>query len=307
MTQTKKLLPWPVMGGSNCLIATHWPPDVDGLACSSAWYHLAMAMQPSSCIALYTPTPIPTRLKWITEGVSLTNRLSDSEYDQCLILDSTPDTERTLLPEKWLTNMTERLWIVDHHKEKHGSRFPSVACAFIEQGLYHPLFFASIWSDSRRLVFEPGNALRYLAKLFADGLDNSEMDRQIRLLEPRRPEILFRDIVERTEVIISRQIDGLGIALVVSSVMPWRHDDTILEVREWLVHYADFVVVIDKERDQVSMWSSAGQDLSLGRIAASQLKGGGHPHMAGGSLCGMAPTEIGERILHQISRQLKER
>ena len=142
--------------------------------------------------------------------------------------------------------------------------------------------------------------------MFSAGLDDTEVSRQQKLLEPRRPEVLFRDIVERTEVVLSRKIEGIGTALVVASSRPWRHDDTIHEVREWLLHYADFLVVIDQKRDRVSMWSSGGQNLGLGDLATSLLGGGGHSHMAGGSLGDASPSEIGSRILAAVARYFQD-
>ncbi len=309
MDWTDDRLPWPVIDGRSCLVATHWFPDVDGLACASAWLHLARAMQPNARIALFTPTPVPERLAWLVEGVTLEDGRSLATFEACLVLDCTPESKRTRLPEGWIRERATvgRIWCVDHHGSEGLAGSPALACAFLDQGLHHPLFFASIWSDTRRLAYHQGDAVRYLAKLFSGGLDDAEASRQQQLLEPRRPEVLFRDIVERTEVVLSCEVDSVGTALVVASSRPWRHADTIHEVRELLLHYADFLVVIDRERDRVSMWSLSGQDLGLGEVASAMLGGGGHPHMAGGSLGGASPSEMGERILAAVARHARKR
>jgi len=307
MNPTKKQLPWPVLQGQSCLVATHWPPDVDGLSCASAWFYLAKAIQPTARLALYTPSAVPKRLSWIVDGVTFEEGSTISDFDSCLVLDCEPVSERTQLPQSWLheRNRLGHIWCVDHHGDSVESNSPALACEFIDHGLYHPLFFASIWSDTRRLSFDQGEAVRYIAQLFTAGLDNIEVSRQQQLLEPRRPEILFRDIVERTEVVLSKDIPGIGTALVVTSSHPWRHADTIHEVREWLLYYADFLVVIDQERDRVSMWSSNGQDLGLGKLATSLLGGGGHSHMAGGPLGGASSTELGTRIFEAVARYVQ--
>ncbi len=308
MSKVDYKLPWPVFHGQSCVVATHWAPDVDGLACASAWLHLARDMQPNTHVALFAPTAIPERLQWIVDGITTVGASALSDFDRCLVLDCEPESERTQLPQDWLDEKEREghVWCVDHHSDFIETQSPALACSFIDQGLHHPLYFASIWSDTRRLAFDQREAIRYISKLFSAGLDNIEISRQQKLLEPRRPEVLFRDIVERTEVILSRKIEGIGTALVVASSSPWRHEDTIHEVREWLLHYADFLVVIDQKRDRVSMWSTDGLDLRLGDLATSLLRGGGHSHMAGGKLGDASPSEMGSRIIGAVARYLQD-
>ena len=143
MTPINDQLPWPVLQGRNCLVATHWPPDVDGLACASAWFHLTKAMQPNAHVALFTPMAIPERLLWIVEGVTFVEGSALSDFERCLILDCAPLSERTQLPQDWLheKNREGHVWCVDHHGDSVENRSPALACAFIDQGLHHPLYF----------------------------------------------------------------------------------------------------------------------------------------------------------------------
>lgn len=305
MSKARAPLPWPVGAGRTCLLATHWPPDVDGLACAAAWYDLALKKQPGARLALFAPTDFPDRLEWLVQGMETVGGAHLQEFDKCLVLDCLPEAARTRLPAHWLAERAAQghVWHVDHHDGASSAPpTPALACAFIDQGLFHPLFFSSIWSDTRRLSFHQAEAVHYLAMLFAAGLDNGEVLRQQQLLEPRRPEVLFRDLVERTEVVLSKQVDGVGSALVVASVEPWRHADTIHEAREWLLHYADLVVVVDRARGKVSLWSSTGRDLRLGEAAKIVLGGGGHGHMAGGPLGEMSARLAADRLIACVAR-----
>ena len=305
MISGENVMPWPVLSGRTCLIATHWPPDVDGLACAAAWYDLAKTGQPAARLALYVPDDCPRRFEWLLDGMEQERGPELQGFDRCLVLDCRPEPNRTRLPEGWLASRAAlgRVWHVDHHDEGPNSGVtPALACAFIDQGLYHPLFFSSIWSDTHRLSFHQSEAVGYLVQLFSAGLDDSEVARQQRLLEPRRPEILFRDVVERTEILRSTEISGVGSVLVVASAEPWRHEDTMHEVREWLLHYADLVVVIDTSRGRVSLWSSSGRDLGLGLIATRVLGGGGHAHMAGGPLGDALPSTVADQVISAVGR-----
>ena len=303
MIYSKRLALWPVENGSSCLVATHWPPDIDGLATGAAWCLLALQKNPSHKVALYCPESLPNRLGWLIENIPIETECPAEKYDCCLVIDCEPTFERTKIPEKWLNVLktTCSLYSVDHHSNsgaKHDGQQnwiemkPATACSFIDRGLFHQLFFASIWTDTRGFTLNTSIANHYLSRLLENGLKQEEITRQLRLLQPPRPEILFRDLCERTSVVENWYQGGIGHIIVVASTKPWRHVDTIHEVRELLTNYADVMAVMDVHNQRISLWCKEECPLDLGTLAHKEFGGGGHRTMAGGPLDNKTPDDV---------------
>lgn len=312
-------LPWPVNQLGNCLVATHWPPDIDGMATAAGWCALARELQLEVRIAFYCPEPPVERFAWLTAEMTIEEGGSLDDYDICLLLDCDAVAELTRLPAEWLMHLEDRklLFSVDHHvgstvpcgdRARHLCRdAPCTACIFIDQGLFHPLFFASVWSDTQRLTTRVRDGVRYLEKMFTMGLDEDEATRQLELMEPRRPVVLFRDLVEHTRIVAEWRQESVGTVMVVTSSLPWRHSDTINEVREVLKHYADVLLAVDLERERVSLWGRPGRNLRLGDFARETLGGGGHDHMAGGPLKNRRPEELAHDLSTYLQRFSREK
>lgn len=311
-------LPWPVNQGRSCLLATHWPPDIDGVATAAGWYALAKEMQPGSVVRFYCPEPLPARFLWLAKDLPIERGPGLDKYQRAFVIDCDVNSQRIRLPDEWLTGLEERglLFSVDHHIDHTQNRadgkrhfvldVPSVACALIDRGLFHPLFFASVWSDTRGLSIRLRDAVKYLNCMFTMGLTEEEADRQRTFMEPQRPVVLFRDLIERTKVVSIWHQDGVGTVMVVSSSRPWRHIDSLNEAREILTHYADVLLIVDKEAKRVSLWAKPSLDLQLNQFASMMIDGGGHSTMAGGSLKEHTPEGLAinfKAYLEEIARK----
>ena len=304
MVSDTAFLPWPINRSGSCLLATHWPPDIDGLACAAGWYMLSRIQSPNTTVKLFCPESLPDRFQWIIQEIPLEHSAIVEDFDACLVLDSSGTSQRTKLPEEWLVNLEQNkaLFSVDHHcnnvnghaiSEQHVVQYlPSTACILMEHELFHPLFFASLWSDTYGLTIHTREGTKYLNHMFELGLTQEEVNRQLALMEPRRPIILFRDMIERTGIQALWHTRHKDTIIVVTSTNSWRHADSINEVRETLTHYADVIAILDPTSNRVSLWARPGVNLQLGKFAEEYLNGGGHNNIAGGALEPHSPEEF---------------
>lgn len=313
MSDANTQLPWPVQNGKNCLVATHWPPDYDGLASAVGWLGAVNKCSSIGVAKLFIPTPLPDRFDWILSDIDTHIDKEFGIYDSCIILDTSPVSDRTRLPHEWLIHLEhcEQLYSVDHHMDdnhpfKLGNRHlvcnvPSTACILLDNGIYHPYFFSSIWTDTRRLTLRVKESIRYLQKLYDYGLTESEVESQLALLEPKRPMLLLQDLLDKTHLVDTWELLN-GCRVVVCCATDSQHVDAIHEIRELLRYYADIAVVIDIREGRVSLWAREGLGVRLNDFAESVLRGGGHASMAGGPLGSLTPDEIVEHLKEHLNR-----
>lgn len=310
MIKATNQLPWPVNKGANCLLATHWPPDIDGLATAAAWYALAKDVS-GSTIKLFCPDSLPDRFLWLIEGVPIEDGSQLNDFQSCLVFDCSANEQRTRLPNEWLVMLErqETLFSIDHHRDSWSRaderrhfvvNVPSTSCILMDYGLFHPLFFASVWSDTINLTLRTEEAVKYVSRMFDCGLTQEEVDRQRKLIEPRRSITLFHDLVKRVEIIAEWQQEEVGTVMVVCSHKTWQHIDTLNEVRHLLTYYADVICIIDQAAQRVSLWASPDLNLRLDQFAAEFLGGGGHENMAGGGLNNYKPEELAVTLKQYI-------
>lgn len=304
-------------GARDPLILVHTKPDGDALGSAAALYHFFLARGQKPAIA--SPDPIPARLSFLTDGLSLSNQ---PEAGRTVIaVDVASPSQLGALQETFLTGAIRPSLMIDHHAvgipfADHYVLPEAAATGEVLCGVFAHLHDSALWTtplctslyaaiSSDTGCFRYSNATpathRAAAQLLSFGVDGAAVNHLL-FDSKSREQIAAEGIVAAkiqtaaggriAYAVISRaDIDGAGLAD--------EHFETAIDiVRSLRGATVAFTLKEQKAGGYRASLRSTGADMAS---VAAAFGGGGHLRAAGCSLTGMTAEAAVAALLDKLA------
>jgi nanoRNase/pAp phosphatase (c-di-AMP/oligoRNAs hydrolase) len=249
---------------------------------------------------LFSQFPVDT-LEWMLDeidNIQMMDEVDLSSFRSLVVLDDIFNTERLGLPEDFHGHVLT----IDHHisnKEKHVGKnvfwedVPATACVLINQGIFHPFEFVSLYTDTVSFTRRTLEVLPYVLRLQNETrLSQEDIEKMLLNLQGGMSfdslKSLFQLEIWSCKGVLKETEEEIIALIAVSKENLDEHAYRLLIGT--LRRYSNFTVLINRETRKSSVRNETSLD-ALGLV--SMWDGGGHR-----AACGMTlGTPVGKDLI----------
>lgn len=262
-------------------------PDGDSVGSIVAVMNF-LSSEKKKASALFFQEPVDT-LEWMLDGIDylLFEETNLQSFKTLIVVDDIFDSERLGLPCSFEGDVIT----IDHHlsnKEKHKGEnvfwmdVPATACVLIEHGIYDPMLYVSMYTDTVSFTRRFTEVLPYVSILVgALNLIDKEIESYLLKLQSG---ISFDSLKALCLLSITAyngvvKADGSEVIAIVAVSDGDLSENTYRQLIGTLRRYGNFIVLVNSESRKVSVRNETSLD-ALGLVGL--WGGGGHK-----AACGM--------------------